>query len=226
MPGKLPRHETEAGDARPGSERLTPAEGQGGWPATDRPGGPRSGILSCFPSCLFPSSHPHHPPQPRTPCWPAPAPRQNAGMNAANMRPYLARPDGPDDPCPDAGGHAGLWLWRSSPEAPSCTPVAAAAAAATGAAAAAFPGHQGGATRTRATQPWLSLLALSCVLLLEIGINLNSIGRLPGQPWVIPGLLLPVASSVIWLGAGTSSSRWRYAGWDRCRCCCWGRPTA
>ncbi len=46
----------------------------------------------------------------------------------------------------------------------------------------------------------LSLLALSCVLLLEIGINLNSIGRMPGQPWVIPGLLLPVASSVIWLG--------------------------
>ena len=46
----------------------------------------------------------------------------------------------------------------------------------------------------------LSGLALLCVLLLEIGINLNSIGRLPGQPWVIPGLLLPVASSVIWLG--------------------------
>jgi diguanylate cyclase (GGDEF)-like protein len=46
----------------------------------------------------------------------------------------------------------------------------------------------------------LSLLALLCVLLLEIGINLNSACRLPGQPWVIPGLLLPVASSVIWLG--------------------------
>jgi diguanylate cyclase (GGDEF)-like protein len=46
----------------------------------------------------------------------------------------------------------------------------------------------------------LSALALLCVLLLEIGINLNSIGRPPGQPWVIPGLLLPVASSVIWLG--------------------------
>ncbi|MFC5524264.1 diguanylate cyclase [Rhodanobacter ginsengisoli] len=53
----------------------------------------------------------------------------------------------------------------------------------------------------RARRPnLLSLLALSCVLLLEIGINLNSVGRLPGQPWVIPGLLLPVASSVIWLG--------------------------
>lgn len=53
----------------------------------------------------------------------------------------------------------------------------------------------------RVRQPaLLSLLALSCVLLLEIGINLNSIGRIPGQPWVIPGLLLPVASSVIWLG--------------------------
>lgn len=46
----------------------------------------------------------------------------------------------------------------------------------------------------------LSGLALLCVLLLEIGINLNSVGRVPGQPWVIPGLLLPVASSVIWLG--------------------------
>ncbi len=51
----------------------------------------------------------------------------------------------------------------------------------------------------------LSGLALLCVLLLEIGINLNSIGRLPGQPWVIPGLLLPVASSIIWLG------RWDFA---------------
>ncbi|WP_426701750.1 GGDEF domain-containing protein [Rhodanobacter sp. Col0626] len=51
----------------------------------------------------------------------------------------------------------------------------------------------------------LSLLALSCVLLLEIGINLNGIGRLHGQPWVLPGLLLPVVSSVIWLG------RWDFA---------------
>lgn len=51
----------------------------------------------------------------------------------------------------------------------------------------------------------LSALALSCVLLLEIGINLNGIGRLQGQPWVLPGLLLPVVSSVIWLG------RWDFA---------------
>ncbi|WP_377304212.1 GGDEF domain-containing protein [Rhodanobacter umsongensis] len=51
----------------------------------------------------------------------------------------------------------------------------------------------------------LSGLALLCVLLLEIGINLNSAGRAPGQPWVIPGLLLPVASSVIWL------ERWDFA---------------
>ena len=33
----------------------------------------------------------------------------------------------------------------------------------------------------------LSLLALTCVLLLEIGINLSSIGRLQGQPLVLPG---------------------------------------
>ncbi|WP_243050471.1 GGDEF domain-containing protein [Dyella sp. RRB7] len=46
----------------------------------------------------------------------------------------------------------------------------------------------------------LSLLALSCVLLLEIGVNLNGIGQVPGQRLVLPGLLLPVASSVIWLG--------------------------
>lgn len=57
------------------------------------------------------------------------------------------------------------------------------------------------AAATRRVQPprLLSLLALSCVLLLEIGINLNGIGRAPEQPWVMPGLLLPVASSVIWL---------------------------
>ncbi|MEO8998843.1 MAG: GGDEF domain-containing protein, partial [Rhodanobacter sp.] len=52
----------------------------------------------------------------------------------------------------------------------------------------------------------LSLLALSCVLLLEIGINLNGSGLVVrGQPWVVPGLLLPVASSMIWLG------RWDFA---------------
>ncbi|MBB6188151.1 GGDEF domain-containing protein [Rhodanobacter sp. MP7CTX1] len=54
---------------------------------------------------------------------------------------------------------------------------------------------------TRVRRPLsLSLLALSCVLLLEIGINLNGMGHVRGQPWVLPGLLLPVASSVIWLG--------------------------
>ena len=46
----------------------------------------------------------------------------------------------------------------------------------------------------------LSLLALSCVLILEVGINLNGIGQVPGQRLVLPGLLLPVASSVIWIG--------------------------
>jgi diguanylate cyclase (GGDEF)-like protein len=56
------------------------------------------------------------------------------------------------------------------------------------------------ATRRVRRPRLLSGLALLCVALLEIGINLNSAGRVPGQPWVIPGLLLPVASSVIWLG--------------------------
>ncbi|PXV59045.1 diguanylate cyclase (GGDEF) domain-containing protein [Dyella jiangningensis] len=46
----------------------------------------------------------------------------------------------------------------------------------------------------------LSLLALACVLLLEVGVNLNGIGQVPGQRLVLPGLLLPVASSVIWIG--------------------------
>lgn len=47
----------------------------------------------------------------------------------------------------------------------------------------------------------LSLLTLFCVLLLEIGINLNGLGRAQGLPWVLPGgLLIPVTSSVIWLG--------------------------
>lgn len=45
----------------------------------------------------------------------------------------------------------------------------------------------------------LSLLALGCVLVLEVGINLNGIGQTPGQRLVLPGLLLPVASSVIWI---------------------------
>ncbi|WP_201315223.1 GGDEF domain-containing protein [Dyella sp. EPa41] len=46
----------------------------------------------------------------------------------------------------------------------------------------------------------LSLLALSCVFVLEVGVNLNGIGQAPGQRLVLPGLLLPVASSVIWIG--------------------------
>jgi diguanylate cyclase len=47
----------------------------------------------------------------------------------------------------------------------------------------------------------LSLLTLSCVLLLEIGINLNGLSRAQGLPWVLPGgLLIPVTSSVIWPG--------------------------
>jgi diguanylate cyclase (GGDEF)-like protein len=58
----------------------------------------------------------------------------------------------------------------------------------------------------RVRQPvLLSMLTLLCVLLLEIGINLSGIGHVQGQPWVLPGLLLPVASSVIWLG------RWDFA---------------
>lgn len=57
------------------------------------------------------------------------------------------------------------------------------------------------ATR-RVERPWLlSLLTLLCVLLLEIGINFNGIGHVQGQPWIMPGLLLPVATSVIWLGS-------------------------
>ncbi|MEP7186571.1 MAG: GGDEF domain-containing protein [Rhodanobacter sp.] len=53
-------------------------------------------------------------------------------------------------------------------------------------------------------RPWvLSALTLSCVLLLQIGFNLNSIGHIQGQPHVIPGLLLPVVCSIVWL-----------TGWD------------
>ncbi len=53
----------------------------------------------------------------------------------------------------------------------------------------------------RARRPWqLSMLTLSCVVLLEIGSNLNGIDRLQGLPWVMPGtLLIPVASAAIWL---------------------------
>jgi predicted signal transduction protein with EAL and GGDEF domain len=51
----------------------------------------------------------------------------------------------------------------------------------------------------------LSLLMLSCVLMLEIGINLNGIGRALGPAWVLPGsLLVPVATASVW------PSRWSF----------------
>ena len=46
----------------------------------------------------------------------------------------------------------------------------------------------------------LRLLALLCVVLLEIGINLTGIDSLHNAHQPLPGLLLPVASSVIWFG--------------------------
>lgn len=46
----------------------------------------------------------------------------------------------------------------------------------------------------------LKLLTLLFVALLEIGINLNGLGDHAGAHRPLPGLLLPVASSVIWLG--------------------------
>ncbi len=46
----------------------------------------------------------------------------------------------------------------------------------------------------------LRMLALLCVVLLEIGINLTGIGVTAGAHQPLPGLLLPVASSVIWFG--------------------------
>lgn len=53
----------------------------------------------------------------------------------------------------------------------------------------------------RVRQPrLLSALTLLCVLLLEIGINLGSIGHPQAHAWVPPGLLLPVATSVLWMG--------------------------
>jgi len=55
-------------------------------------------------------------------------------------------------------------------------------------------------TRREKRPTQLSLAALACVLVLEIGVNLNGIGQVPGQRLVLPGLLLPVASSVIWIG--------------------------
>ncbi len=55
------------------------------------------------------------------------------------------------------------------------------------------------ARQTRKPLP-LRLLALLCVALLEVGINLNGFGAPAGSSHPLPGLLLPVASSVIWLG--------------------------
>jgi diguanylate cyclase len=53
----------------------------------------------------------------------------------------------------------------------------------------------------RVKQPFLlSLLALSCVLMVEIGVNLNGFGQMAGPRLVLPGILLPVASSIIWIG--------------------------
>ncbi len=46
----------------------------------------------------------------------------------------------------------------------------------------------------------LRMLALLGVMLLEIGINLTGIGDPAGTRQPLPGLLLPVASSVIWFG--------------------------
>jgi diguanylate cyclase (GGDEF)-like protein len=56
------------------------------------------------------------------------------------------------------------------------------------------------ATR-RVRQPrLLSALTLLCVLLVEIGINLGNLGHPREQSWVPPGLLMPVATSVLWMG--------------------------
>lgn len=46
----------------------------------------------------------------------------------------------------------------------------------------------------------LKLLTLLCVALLEIGINLNGMGEHAGLSQPLPGMLLPVASSIIWFG--------------------------
>ena len=46
----------------------------------------------------------------------------------------------------------------------------------------------------------LRMLALLCVVLLQIGINLTGFGSATGVRQPLPGLLLPVASSVIWFG--------------------------
>lgn len=51
----------------------------------------------------------------------------------------------------------------------------------------------------------LSFLALAGVLVVQIGINLNAMAPSAAQLWIMPGLLVPVASSVMWLG------RWDFA---------------
>ena len=57
-----------------------------------------------------------------------------------------------------------------------------------------------------ARQPWvLSSLTLGCLLMLEVGINLSGAGHIVGASRVIPGLLLPVVCSMVWLG------RWDFA---------------
>lgn len=63
------------------------------------------------------------------------------------------------------------------------------------------------ATATRyVRRPWLlSLLTLTCILLLEVGINLNGLGHVDGPPRIMPGLLLPVVCSMVWL------ARWDFA---------------
>jgi len=53
--------------------------------------------------------------------------------------------------------------------------------------------------RVRQPRP-LSALTLLCVLLVEIGINLGNLDYPGGRSWVPPGLLMPVATSVLWMG--------------------------
>ena len=55
-------------------------------------------------------------------------------------------------------------------------------------------------TRSVRVPRLLSTLTLLFVVLLEIGINLNTAGNPHRSTMVLPGLLLPVVSSVIWLG--------------------------
>ncbi|CAM5259560.1 GGDEF domain-containing protein [Rhodanobacter lindaniclasticus] len=46
----------------------------------------------------------------------------------------------------------------------------------------------------------LRMLALLCVVLLETGININGFGSHAGTHQPLPGLLIPVATSLIWFG--------------------------